>query len=83
MEQRARDQNEGVRHPPVQGYGLLGDFLLGSYPTPHIRILVIEWIRLSIVQVLWVLGCVWIIVLGWWVALVRDCCIDCWGCFVF
>ena len=26
-----------------------GFFLLGSYPTPHVRILVIEWIRLSIV----------------------------------
>ena len=30
------------------GYGLWF-FLLGSYPTPHVRILVIEWIRLSIV----------------------------------
>ena len=20
----------------------------------------------------------WIIVFGWWVALFRDCCIDCW-----
>ena len=49
VEQRARDQNEGVRHLRVQGYNLLGDFLLGSYPTPRIRILVIEWLRVGFV----------------------------------
>ena len=37
------------RQSTGQGYGLLGIFRLGSYPTPHVRILVIEWIRLSIV----------------------------------
>ena len=26
-----------------------GIFLLGSYPTPHIRILVIEWLRVGFV----------------------------------
>ena len=39
----------GVVFCVVGGYNLLGFFLLGSYPTPHIWILVIEWIRLSIV----------------------------------
>ena len=73
MEQRARDQNEGVRHPPVQGYNLL---VSSTRVLPHTSLGIVEGklclggfcFRALVKVLLWALR-IWKVFgegFGWW-----------------